>query len=704
MARPFAVIGLTFLTALWAFGNTGEGVAIVCAGVFALLTVVSLSVKKLRKTIVFPCAFAAVLASCVSFITAAETSVKPLQELDGQTVTIAAHMTDLPKYTDAYTIYIVQTDSVDGRPIPFPMNVYCEDNSAKLSDVLVFRSTIRVGSTASAYVRDGLQIIPHKETLRSRMLGIRQYVVQTLSRALPGTTGAVLCAMLTGNSDDIPTEHYVRMRNSGILHLFSVSGFHLSVFSLALLKFLEKRKVPRVMSSVSAGVLVLFFTLVTGCAKPTIRAAIMLLVMLLGRCFFRRADALNSLGLSVLLLCLADPMCASDVGLLLSVLGLLSILIIAPVMDRCEKKLRFGLLRIVVSAMLISSTVGLVTLPVSLLLFGSVSLVAPLVNACILPAAECAMILAALGVLFSAWHPLLFLQKAVFLIAGLLSKYCVAVSDFFGGLRFSSMETPFDAAGIWIAGVLVLLAVSLLLTMPKRRKLMLTASVAAASLVLSGAYCLYSENGNVRITVLDAGNATSVLVQSDGETALIGSANAYRLRQYTDDLQLFLLPCLQATESADAVSVVRKIPTAKVIVPQRAVQTLPLFLDADPVVTTTCRETVGRVQLDYFYEKDASAVRLTMYGKSMLLLFAPGAQVQKQPLTRLSSDILFTRNDLPLGLSADDFGLTIVSCDAARSVVLPRAENILLTAGRGDIQLTVSREGLIHIERSAELA
>ena len=138
--------------------------------------------------------------------------------------------------------------------------------------------------------------------------------------------------------------------------------------------------------------------------------------------------------------------------------------------------------------------------------------------------------------------------------------------------------------------------------------------------------------------------------------------------------------------------------------PQRAVQTLPLFLDADPVVTTTCRETVGRVQLDYFYEKDASAVRLTMYGKSMLLLFAPGAQVQKQPLTRLPSDILFTRNDLPLGLSADDFGLTIVSCDAARSAVLPRAENILLTAGRGDIQLTVSREGLIHIERSAELA
>lgn len=700
MARPFAVIGLTFLTALWAFGYTGEGVAIVCAVLFAVLTVFCLSVRSLRKTVVYPCACVAVLASCISFITATETSVKPLQRLDGQTVTVTAHLSDLPKYTDAYTIYIVQTDSVDGQPMSFPMNVYCKDNSAKLSDVLAFRSTIRVGSVTSAHLYDDLQLIPHRETLTSRMLAIRRYVVQTLTRELPGTTGAVLCAMLTGNSDDIPTEHYVRMRNSGILHLFSVSGFHLSVFSLALLKLLDRRKVSRVVSSCSAGALVLFLTLVTGCSLSTLRAAGMLFVMLLGRCVFRRADALNSLGLSVLLLALADPMCASDVGLLLSVLGVLSILMIAPVADKLAKKLPL-LLRPAVSAVLISAMVGLVTLPISLLVFGSVSLVAPLANACILLAAECAMVLSAVGVLLSTWHPLLFMQKAVFLIAGLLSKYCVAVSDFLGGLRFSAMETPFEAAGIWVAGVLVLIAFALLLTMEKRRKLLVTSVIAVFTVLFSTAYCLYSESGNVQITVMDSGNATAVLLQSDGESALIGTANPYRLRRYTDRLKLLLIPTVQSTESADALSVVRTIPTDKVIVPRRSVQTLPLFLDCDPTVTTACRETVGQIELDYFCGTDASGVRLSMYGKRMLLLFSPGAQRQKQPFAHLSHDILYTRNDLPTGISAQDFGIVLVSCGAKRVGSLQGGHNIYTTAGCGDLRLTVSREGLIRIERGA---
>lgn len=704
MARPFALIGLTFLTVLWVLGNLGETAAVVCAVLFAVLTVICLSVRSLRKAIVWPCAFVAALAACVSFITATETTVKPVQKLDGKTVSVTAHMTDLPKKVGAYTLYTVQTDTVNGQPMSFPMEVFAENGEGDFSDVLAFRSKIYVGQSAKTYPRDPLQWVGHKETLTSRMLRIRQYTENTTVQTVPGVFGAVLQALLTGNTDAIPSDTFSRMRACGILHIFSVSGFHLSVFSFALLSILDKHKVNHILSSVLAAMLVLFLALVTGCSKPAVRAAIMLLVMLLGRCIFRRADALNSLGLAVLLLCMADPLCAVEAGLLLSVLGVLAVILFAGFAEKISAKLPFRPLRAFLSVLILSALIQLMTLPVFVLYFGSVSLVAPLTNACLLPAAEWAMVLAALGVLFSLWHPLLFLQKAVFFLSGLLAKYCVAVSDFFGGLSFSALKTDQDASNIWLAGVLVLLAVSLLLTMKTRRRILCTASVAVGTVLLSAAFCLYSESGNVRITVLDAGNATSVLVQSDGESALIGSANTYRLRQYTDDLQLLLLPGLQATENADAVSVVRKIPTAKVIVPQRAVQTLPLFLDADPVVTTTCRETVGCVQLDYFYEKDASAVRLTMYGRSMLLLFAPGADVQKQPLTRLSSDILYSRNDLPLGLSTDDFGLTIVSCDADRSAVLPKSENVLLTAGRGDIQLTISREGLIHIERSAELA
>lgn len=57
MKRPFAVLGFTYLTALMVALFVGSNIAYILSGVLAILFVISLFVKKLRKRIALPFIF-----------------------------------------------------------------------------------------------------------------------------------------------------------------------------------------------------------------------------------------------------------------------------------------------------------------------------------------------------------------------------------------------------------------------------------------------------------------------------------------------------------------------------------------------------------------------------------------------------------------------------------------------------------------------
>ena len=57
MKRPFAVLGFTYLTALMVALFVGSNIAYILSGVLAVLFVISLFVKKLRKRIALPFIF-----------------------------------------------------------------------------------------------------------------------------------------------------------------------------------------------------------------------------------------------------------------------------------------------------------------------------------------------------------------------------------------------------------------------------------------------------------------------------------------------------------------------------------------------------------------------------------------------------------------------------------------------------------------------
>ena len=105
--------------------------------------------------------------------------------------------------------------------------------------------------------------------------------------------------------------------------MFAVSGMHIVIFGqmvVLLLTFLgvRRRRAP-------AYALIVVWLFIGICGFPfssSLRAGIMFSIYALGLVFFEPGRTqMNSLGISLLLICLPNAFCAMDVGLLLSAAG-----------------------------------------------------------------------------------------------------------------------------------------------------------------------------------------------------------------------------------------------------------------------------------------------------------------------------------------------------------------------------------------------
>lgn len=126
---------------------------------------------------------------------------------------------------------------------------------------------------------------------RLRLAGLRQRLTERVLAVLPGGSGAVAAALMTGSQAAIPEEVMVAMRDSGLAHLLSISGLHVGLVAgivfiglrggLALVPALALRYPIKKWAAATAIVATLFYTLLAGAPVPTQRAFLMTGLVLL---------------------------------------------------------------------------------------------------------------------------------------------------------------------------------------------------------------------------------------------------------------------------------------------------------------------------------------------------------------------------------------------------------------------------------------
>ena len=134
--------------------------------------------------------------------------------------------------------------------------------------------------------------------------------------ALFEDNAGVAKGMLFGDRDDVHYLTFLAYRRSGLLHLLTVSGLHVSVVCGAALQLIRGRR--KWLRFLLSALLLLLFCLLTGLSPSSLRAAIMLLVVRFSRLLDRQDDPLSEIGCALTLLLLINPAFLTASGFRLS--------------------------------------------------------------------------------------------------------------------------------------------------------------------------------------------------------------------------------------------------------------------------------------------------------------------------------------------------------------------------------------------------
>ncbi|MBK8767206.1 MAG: DNA internalization-related competence protein ComEC/Rec2 [Burkholderiaceae bacterium] len=411
------------------------------------------------------------------------------------------------------------------------------------------------GIAAHGSVRDGIRttvrptrIDAFDGRVRSVLEGLRTDLRDAMVRALPDSAApvrGVLVALVVGDQSAIPGASWAQFNRTGVGHLMSISGLHITMLAAMAVWGVRRLWRGRLIGLMAApraawlgGLCVAFgYSALAGWGLPAQRTCWMLAAGGLALLSGRSRAAVPVLCSAAAVVCLFDPWAPTAIGFWLSFGAVAAIfwhgsrlsphsppepVVPAPAVPppAWHERLRVRLLPWLAAAGRTQLAATLAMLPLGVLFFSSVSLVGPLANALAIPVVSGLVtplaLVGASGALgwpsAGAW----LLRAAAWLTDGLL-----AILSWGDGLAWAALGLPSPSAA---AAVLAVLACALLLApwpVPGR--------------AWAGAGLLPLLLGPVRspapdalwLTVLDVGQGMAVLVETAQGRLLYDTGPAY---------------------------------------------------------------------------------------------------------------------------------------------------------------------------------
>ena len=375
------------------------------------------------------------------------------------------------------------------------------------------------------------------------LVALRERLASRISAAVSDpASGALLAALAVGATGEVTREQWRIFNATGITHLVAISGMHVTLFAVVAMAAARRLwavaarlglRARRDRFAATAGIaLATGYALLAGFSVPTQRTLIMLSAWLLLRECGRASRPSASLAIAIAVVVVLDPFAVLSAGFWLSFIAVAAIIGIAGGRIVPQGSLQ--------AAITVQWAVFVALLPVTLAIFGSVSLAGLLVNVAAIPAFTFALVPAALGAtamllcLPAAWSgPLsaLVLRVAAW-GADLLAPWLARAADHSHALWLASPP-------VWWFALSVPAVLCLLLPWPPRLRWL----GLCALLPLLGAGRRAGE-GELVATVLDVGQATAVLVETAHHALLYGTGDGFRSRGGA--VERIVLPTLRA--------------------------------------------------------------------------------------------------------------------------------------------------------------
>lgn len=376
------------------------------------------------------------------------------------------------------------------------------------------------GIRATGYVRpksEKQRLTAGASGFSYRVEAVRESLRERIRTALGDAPAAgVIIALVMGDQRAIPVEQWQVFTRTGVNHLMSISGLHVTMLSglaFALVNALWRRSarltlmLPAVRAAALAGLLAaMAYALLAGFAVPAQRTVFMLAVVALALWLGRATSAGHVLALALLLVLVIDPWAVLAAGFWLS-FGAVAVIMLVSV-NRLQPA------HWLVTWARVQWAVTLALVPVLIALFQQVSLISPLANALAIPLVSLVVVPLAL-----AGSVLPF--DAVLQFAQWLMAICATALEWLAALPAAAWEQ--HAPPPWT--VVTALAGVLWLLLPRGFPARWLGAIAFLPLLLLAP--APPAEGSLRLTVLDVGQGLSVVAQTRDHALLFDTGPGF---------------------------------------------------------------------------------------------------------------------------------------------------------------------------------
>ena len=455
MKRKGFWIGFSYLLGLFfAAYCSGEYQWVFAAAVIGIGAVIFGCMKKYRLYTV--CCCVGILAGIGVSALYTELVYNKLTAFDGEIVTAVGYVQDyeyigsdtctltvkgkINGVSGKVTFYVPDADwdyydrvSVTGKVYKITDSInFCTKDYMKSKGVFIR------GATAEKAEETGGNANPIMREIKK----YRDYLSAKISLKCPEREGAFLKAMLFGDKSELSQSMKTTAYRSGVGHIFAVSGTHLVIVTEMFALLIKGIKRKRLRYGLTLAV-IWGFAAFSGLSPSVVRAAVMMTAVKSGYIFGRKSDCGNSLGICAVILTAGCPYTAANPSFLMSMAAAYAMGGIAPKL--CGYVKNTGLVGKAEKYAVTMLTLLFMTLPLNILLFDGVSVIAPISNIVVIPLCSIALGVAFLLVLSGGFGYAVILK-----ISGKLIGIAVNLSEKFSEIPYCYIPSKYKALNVFM--------------------------------------------------------------------------------------------------------------------------------------------------------------------------------------------------------------------------------------------------------------
>ncbi len=336
------------------------------------------------------------------------TALVPKDVVQQGVYSIEGTVAEEPRKGSRNTTLTLRSVTLDGQPLAARLSIVVPNGSFRYGDTIRLRAETYPAGQLQQNAYRGIfteakavgeaQVLSHRDDLYGKLLQLRRSFSVALDRLYADQADNAK-GMLLGDRSGFRYEESKRYADNGILHIFAVSGMHMTVLLSLFGSLIRTRN--RALNLALIALIAGCYCALTAFTPSVLRAAFFLLALQLPLIYDRQPDPPSAFCFSLAAVLLLNPYSLYSASFLLSFGAMAGILLLTKPLTNLLRLPDTRLCRTLIGS--VSAVLG--TLPLQAHLFGSFAWMAIPMSLLLMPALTVLMPLAFMSMLLSPFMP-----------------------------------------------------------------------------------------------------------------------------------------------------------------------------------------------------------------------------------------------------------------------------------------------------------